>query len=264
MPRNDRLRMTFLSLLAWGPTGWLDELTFGAGLTLIVALVSFALGALFGSLAAAAKLSGSRALRGAADTYTTVFRGVPDLLVLYLFYFGGGAMITALARLFGYAGVISMPAFLTAVVAIGLVNGAYQTEVIRGAYLAIARGELEAARAIGMGRVTMLRRIVVPQVLRFALPGLGNVWQLCLKESALVAVIGLTVHLPAIDVFSLFTLPEVRFNDLLRQAHVAAGSTRQPFIFYLAAAGFYLVLTSLSTFAFNRAENRALAGMRRA
>ena len=115
-----------------------------------------------------------------------------------------------------------------------------------------------------MSGAARLRRIVVPQVLRFALPGLGNVWQLVLKESALVAVIGLSVHLPAIDVFSLFTLPEVRFNDLLRQAHVAAGSTRLPFIFYLAAGVFYLLLTTLSYAVFQRAEARALVGMRRA
>jgi octopine/nopaline transport system permease protein len=256
--------MTPLELLAWGPTGWLDELTFGACLTLVVALVAFAFGTAFGSLAATAKLSRSRLARGAANVYATVFRGVPDLLILYLFYFGGSAMVTAVARSFGYAGFVGLPPFLTAVIAIGLVNGAYQSEVLRGAYLAIPKGELEAARAVGMGPVTMFRRIVVPQVLRFALPGLGNVWQLCLKESALVAVIGITVHLPAIDVFQLFTLPEVRFNDLLRQAHVAAGSTRQPFVFYITAAAFYLVLTTFSTLAFARAERRALVGLRRA
>jgi octopine/nopaline transport system permease protein len=256
--------MTSLALLAWGPTGWLDELTFATGLTLVVALVAFVFGTAFGSVAAAARLSRSSAARTAAGAYTTVFRGVPDLLILYLFYFGGSAMLMSVGRLFGYTGFIGLPPFLTAVIAIGLVNGAYQTEVLRGAYLAIPKGELEAARAMGMGPVTLFRRIIAPQVLRFALPGLGNVWQLCLKESALVAVIGLTVHLPSIDIFSLITLPEVRFNDLLRQAHVAAGSTRQPFIFYIVAAGFYLLLTSFSTLAFARAERRALVGMRRA
>ncbi len=256
--------MTPLELLAWGPTGWLDELTFAAGLTLVVALAAFAFGTGFGALAAAGKLSRSAFWRGASQVYATVFRGVPDLLILYLFYFGGSALVTAAARAFGHDGFVGMPAFLTAVLAIGLVNGAYQSEVLRGAYLAISRGELEAAHAVGMGPLTMFRRIIAPQVLRYALPGLGNVWQLCLKESALVAVIGITVHLPAIDVFSLFTLPEVRFNDLLRQAHVAAGSTRQPFIFYITAAGFYLLLTSLSTYTFANAERRALVGMRRA
>jgi octopine/nopaline transport system permease protein len=256
--------VTSLALLTWGPAGWLDELTFAAGLTLLVALAGFALGTLFGALAATAKLSRSRLARGAADVYTTVLRGVPDLLVIYLFYFGGAAMLSAVARLFGYTGFVGMPAFVTAALAIGLVNGAYQAEVLRGAYTAIARGELEAATACGMNALVRLRRIVIPQVLRYALPGLGNVWQLVLKESALVAVIGLAVHLPAIDVFSLFTLPEVRFNDLLRQAHVAAGSTRLPFIFYLAAGCFYLLLTTASTLVFRRAESRALVGLRRA
>jgi octopine/nopaline transport system permease protein len=192
-----------------------------------------------------------------------VLRGIPDLLVIYLFYFGGSAALSSITALFGYTGFVGMPAFMTAALAIGIVNGAYQAEVLRGAYLAIPKGELEAAKACGMSGWIRLRRIIVPQVLRFALPGLGNVWQLVLKESALVAVIGLTVHLPAIDVFQLFTIPEVRFNDLLRQAHVAAGSTRLPFIFYLTAGVFYLLLTTLSQVFFQRAEKRALVGLRR-
>jgi octopine/nopaline transport system permease protein len=252
-----------LSLLTWGTTGWLDELTFAAGLTFLIALAGFALGALFGALAATAKLSRSRFARGTADIYTTVLRGIPDLLVIYLFYFGGSAALSSIAALFGYTGFVGMPAFVTAALAIGIVNGAYQAEVLRGAYLAIPKGELEAAKACGMSGRIRLRRIIVPQVLRFALPGLGNVWQLVLKESALVAVIGLTVHLPAIDVFQLFTISEVRFNDLLRQAHVAAGSTRLPFIFYLTAGVLYLLLTTLSQVFFQRAEKRALVGLRR-
>jgi octopine/nopaline transport system permease protein len=256
--------MQSLALLTWGPTGWLDELSFAAGLTLLIAIAGFLVGSLIGALAAAGKLSGAAPLRLAATTYTTVLRGVPDLLVIYLFYFGGSAALSAVARLFGHDGFVGMPAFITAALAIGVVNGAYQAEVIRGGYLAIAKGELEAARAFGMGGVALLRRVVAPQVLRYALPGLGNVWQLVLKESALVAVIGLTVHLPSIDIFGLLTLPEVRFNDLLRQAHVAAGSTRQPFVFYFTAAGLYLLLTSLSTYAFAWAETRATVGMRRA
>jgi len=256
--------MQSLALLAWGATGWLDELTFAAGLTLLVALAGFAIGGLFGAAAAGGKLSRSRLARGAAEAYTTILRGVPDLLVIYLFYFGGAAMLSAVARAFGHTGFVGMPAFVTAALAIGLVNGAYQAEVLRGAYLAIPKGELEAATACGMSGLTRMRRIVVPQTLRFALPGLGNVWQLVLKESALVAVIGLTVHLPAIDLFGLLALPEVRFNDLLRQAHVAAGSTRMPFVFYLTAAGFYLLLTTASQALFLRAERRALVGTRRA
>ena len=100
---------TSLSLLAWGQTGWLDELTFAAGLTLLVAIAGFAVGGIFGALAANAKLSRSRVARGLADVYTTVLRGVPDLLVIYLFYFGGAAILSAIARQFGYTGFVGMP-----------------------------------------------------------------------------------------------------------------------------------------------------------
>jgi octopine/nopaline transport system permease protein len=106
-----------LSLLAWGPTGWLDELTFATGLTLLVALAGFAVGTVFGTLAATAKLSRSRLARVAAEIYTTVLRGVPDLLVIYLFYFGGSAAVTAIAGFFGATGFVGMPAFLTAALA---------------------------------------------------------------------------------------------------------------------------------------------------
>jgi octopine/nopaline transport system permease protein len=255
---------TFLAVLTWGPRGWLDELTFATGLTLVVSLTAFVFGLGFGSLAAAGKLSSSSAARSLADGYTTVFRGVPDLLVIYLFYFGGSQILGLILRPFGFTGFVGLPPFLTATIAIGLVNGAYQAEVLRGAYLAIARGEIEAARACGMSQGLLFRRIVAPQVLRYALPGLGNVWQLCLKEGALVTVVGLTIHLPAIDVFQLVQLPELRFNDLLRQAQIGAGSTREPFPFYVVAAAFYLILTTLSTLAFRRAETRARVGLRQA
>lgn len=133
---------------------------------------------------------------------------------------------------------------MTGAVAIGVISGAYQAEVYRAAYLAIARGELEAARAIGMRRAVMLRRIVTPQTLRNAIPGLGNCWQLILKESALISVIGLV--------------------ELLRQAQVGAGSTLQPFYFYTTAAAIYLVVTAITTSGFDWAETRARVGVRKA
>jgi octopine/nopaline transport system permease protein len=256
--------LSFLELMRWGRQGWLDELTFAALLTLSVAMAGFIVGLCFGALGAAAKLSGSRVARAVADAYTTVLRGVPELLVIYLFYFGGAAALSAIGRtFFGTSGFISLPGFIVAALALGLVSGAYQTEVLRGGYLASPRGEIEAARACGMSGFTLLRRVVVPQVLRYALPGLGNVWQLIIKESALVSVIGLAVSWSAIDVLGLFTIPEQRFADLLRQAQQGAGSTRQPFTFFLAAAALYLVLTTASTYVFARAEQRAMRGFRR-
>jgi octopine/nopaline transport system permease protein len=113
-----------------------------------------------------------------------------------------------------------------------------------------------------MSGLTLVRRIVGPQVLRFAVPGLGNIWQLVLKEAALVAVVGLAVHWSGIKIGDVVLIHETRFSDLLRQAHVAAGSTRQPFPFYITCAAFYLGLTTLSTWLFRRLETWATRGMK--
>src|SRR5687767_1149537 len=152
---------------------------------------------------------------------------------------------------------------LFGMLAIGIVSGAYQSEVIRGAYLAIPKGEIDAARAFGMSGLSLLRRVIGPQVLRYGLPGMGNIWQLVLKESALVAVVGLTLFMFEVRIGDLVLIYETRFSDLLRQAHVAAGSTRQPFVFYITAVLFYLVLTTASSWGFRRAETWATRGMRR-
>jgi octopine/nopaline transport system permease protein len=255
---------SFFDLMQWGPQGWLDEMVFATFLTLAVAVVSFLFGLGFGGLAAWGKLSRSRIGTAAAETYTTVLRGIPDLLVIYLFYFGGGVALAALAKaLFGYDGFVALPGFLVGTLAIGLVSGAYQAEVIRGSWAAVPRGEIEAARACGMSGATLIRRVIGPQVLRYAVPGMGNIWQLVLKESALVAVVGLTLHIAEIRVGDVLLLAETRFSDLLRQASVAAGSTRQPFPFYLTCAAFYLVMTTVSTWGFARAERWATRGLRR-
>jgi len=224
--------------------GWGLALVQAALMTLAVSVTALFLGAIMGSLIAWAKLGSRRWLRLTADGYTTVLRGVPDLLVIYLFYFGGSQVLSAIGGMFGATGFIGLPAFATGAIAVGIVSGAYQAEVFRGAFLAIPKGQIEAARAVGMNRVLLFRRIVVPQALRFAIPGLGNCWQLVLKESALISITGLV--------------------ELLRQAQVGAGSTRQPFIFYMTAAGLYLVLTTISTWTFDRAEARANRGVRRA
>jgi octopine/nopaline transport system permease protein len=237
-------QISYFELIGFGPSGWGASLLLAAGMTLAVATCGFLIGALIGTGTAFAKLSDSLVARALADGYTTVLRGVPDLLVIYLFYFGGSAALGAIGSLFGASGFIGMPAFVTGALAIGVVSGAYQAEVYRGAYKALARGEIEAAKAVGMPRPLMFRRIIAPQVLRYAIPGLGNVWQLVLKESALISVTGLV--------------------ELLRQSQVAAGSTRRPFDFYLTAAALYLLITWVSTVLFQRAEERSMRGVRRA
>lgn len=235
---------SFLDLVGFGPEGWGAALLMATGMTLAVATGGFAAGSVIGAGITTAKLSRSRFLRAFGDGYTTVLRGIPDLLVIYLFYFGGSAALGAIGRLFGAQGFIGMPAFITGVLAIGVVSGAYQAEVFRGAFNTISRGELEAARSVGMTTWLRFRRIIAPQVLRYAIPGLGNTWQLVLKESALISVTGLV--------------------ELLRQSQIAAGSTSRPFDFYVTAAALYLVITAVSSYLFRQAEARSMRGVRRA
>ena len=210
-------------------------------MTLAVSVCAFFAGLLFGTMGAAAKIGGGPVLRGVAGVYTTVLRGIPDLLVIYLFYFGGSAVMTQMAAFLGGSGFFGLNGFAVGVLAVGIVSGAYQTEVLRGAYRAISRGEIEAARVAGMSPLLMVRRITGPLALRTALPGMGNVWQMVLKESALISVTGLT--------------------DLMRQTEIAAGSTRQPFLFYAAAGCLYLVLTTASAVLFRGAERTTRRGL---
>ena len=233
-----------MDLLAFGDQGWGDEMLRGAGVTVLLAVSSFALGLLIGTLGASAKLSGNRLLAGIAQVYTTIIRGVPELLVIYLFFFGSTGAVMWVAGLFGYTQYIELDAFTIGVLAVGLISGAYSTEVIRGAFQAIPPGQVEAGRAVGMSSWQIFRRIKVPQMLRLALPGLGNVWQLTLKDTTLVSVTALA--------------------ELMRMASVASGSTRQPFTFYITAAVLYLVMTTVSQAAFQRAEREYNRGMRRA
>ena len=236
--------MRYIELMGFGPTGWGLLLLRATGMTVAVSTVAFLLGSVLGALIAWGRTEGNRGLQLAAEAYTIVLRGIPDLLVIYLLYFGGSAAMTAIGRALGAEGFVGVNAFASGAIAVGAISGAYQGEVFRGAFAAIAEGELEAGRAVGMSRRLLFRRIIVPQTLRFAIPGLGNVWQLALKESALISVVGLT--------------------EILRQAQVGAGSTRQPFAFFITAAMLYLLLTSVSDWGFRRAEAAAMRGVRRA
>lgn len=233
-----------LALLGFGQGGWGGLLLQAAGMTLLVSVTAFAIGMVLGGLGAWAKLSRFLPARAAAAAYITVLRGVPDLLVIYLFYFGGSQVLTAAGRLFGREGFLGLPGFAAGALAVAVVSGAYQTEVLRAAIAAVPRGQAEAGRALGLRPGLNLRLVLAPQVLRVALPGLGNVWQLVLKESALVSVTGLV--------------------ELMRQVGIAAGSTRKPFEFYATGAVIYLVLTTVSGLGFAWAERRAAWGNPRA
>ncbi len=232
-----------LELFGFGDTGWGDQILLGAGMTVIVAVLSFLSGVVIGMAGAGAKLSHSAVLRGSADVYTTVVRGVPELLVIYLLFFGLPGAVQSVAGAFGYTGTLQVQPFTVGVLAVGIISGAYSTEVLRGAIQTIPAGQIEAARAVGMHRGLIFRRIMLPQIMRYALPGLGNVWQLTLKDTALISVTGLA--------------------ELMRQSSVAARSTREPFVFYLVAALLFLVMTTFSTVAFQKAEQYYGRGVRR-
>lgn len=235
--------MNLLDLLAFGPTGWGDEIARGAAMTLVIATLGFVGGLLVGLPIAAARLSSSGILRGLSAIYVTVVRGVPELLVIYLLFFGGGRFYRYVADAMGYTGAVAADAFSAGILAVILICAAYSAEVFRGAFQAIPKGQIEAACAFGMGRSTMFVRIKLPQMLRYALPSIANVWQLVLKDTALVSVTGLV--------------------ELMRTIDVAAGSTRSPFLFYMVAILIFLALTAVSNKGFERAErhfNRSVVG----
>lgn len=230
-----------MHMLGFGEGGWGAALGAAAGTTLALSLLGFLLGVVFGALAAAGQLSQSRVWKSLSGAYGTVFRGVPDLLTIYLLYYGGSVALTTVGRFFGGAGFVGLPAFTTGVIAIAIISGAYQAEVYRGAYLAVDRGQFDACKALGLARLPSLSLVIVPQLMRHALPGLGNVWQLVLKDSALISVIGLV--------------------ELMRQTQIGAGSTREPFAFYIAAAALYFLIAGATGLVFRLGEARAWRGV---
>ena len=235
--------MGVLGIFSLGQGGWGLAMLEGAAMTLLVSACGLLIGAAIGSLVAWARLTKHRLAGAVGEAYAAVFRGLPELLIVYFVYFGTSTLLTGLARFVGYQGFVGVPSFLAGALAVGVISGSYQAEVFRGAYFAIAKGELEAAVSVGMGRMLMFRRIIAPQVLRFALPGLGNLWQVALKDSSLISVTGLT--------------------ELMRMSQVGAQSTHQPFVFYLGGMALYLAMTLVTTRAFDVAEARATRGMRR-
>jgi len=227
--------------LSYGDTGFGDELLAGTLLTLELALVSLAVGIFLGLITAAAKLSQNRFYRTLAHLYTEVVRGIPEMLVVLVVFFGASVLIQIVATWFDYNEYIEVNAFVAGVFALGLVFGAFSSEVFRGAFLAVPKGQLEAAVACGMSNWQVFHRIRLPQMWRFAIPGLGNLWMVLLKDTSLISIIAL--------------------DELLRWSKVAAETSKQPFTFYLAAAAIYLFLTILSDLVRNYFEAKANRGI---
>ena len=223
-----------MELLAFGDTGWGDELFYATLMTIAVSITAMIIGFSFAAIFTPLKLSRNKFLNLVANSYTTIIRGVPELLVIYLFFFGGTGAVMYVAAIFGYNEYIEINAFLTGAFAIGIISGAYSTEVFRGAVQSIDKGQFEAAKVLGLSKFAQFFKIILPQVLRLAIPNLSNVWQITLKDTSLISVTGLV--------------------EIMRQSYIAAGSTRDPLFFYSFAAVLYLLLTFLSMKLINRLE----------
>jgi octopine/nopaline transport system permease protein len=223
-----------MELLAFGDTGWGDELFYATLMTIAVSITAMLIGFLFALIFTPLKLSKNKFLNFIANSYTTIIRGVPELLVIYLFFFGGTGAVMFVASIFGYNEYIEINAFITGAFAIGIISGAYSTEVFRGAIQSIDKGQFEAANVLGLNKFGKFFRIILPQTMRLAIPNLSNVWQITLKDTSLISVTGLV--------------------EIMRQSYVAAGSTRDPLFFYSFAAVLYLLLTFVSMKLINRLE----------
>lgn len=227
--------MADLTLLSFGPEGWGDELLAGLQVTVLLALATAPVGLVGGFALALARRSRSILVRAPADAFATVFKGLPELLTLFLVYYGGQMLLQAAIGLF-VDGYVEVSAFLAGVIALGVVSASFTSEVFMGALNAIPTGQREAGTALGLSRVSVWRLVIAPQLLKIALPGLGNLWLVLLKDTALVSVIALP--------------------DLLRQTSIAVGVTKDPFLFYGAALAIYLALSIVSMIAFGQLERR--------
>lgn len=232
--------MTNLSLADLA--GYLRQLGEGALITLELFLASFTLAFVLGVLIGVATLSRSRIIRAAWRVYASIFMGVPSLLVIFLIFYGGSAMLGAVLGEFGAR--IDISPFGAGVAALGIVYAAYVAELVRGAIENLPKGQFEGARALAIPPFIMWGRVILPQVMRLALPGLVNVWSFMLKETPLVSLAGL--------------------QDLVAAAKIAAGATKEPFIFFIATALMFIAFSAASLWLANRLETRLDRGQRRA
>jgi polar amino acid transport system permease protein len=221
-------------VLTFGRNGFADELLSGAVLTIYIAACAFVIGLLLGQLGAMAKLYGGPISRTVAGIYTTVVRGIPELVLILFLYFAGTRGISAIGQAVGY-GPVEVNGTLAAILVLGFVQGAYSTEVLRGAIQAIPVGQIEAARAFGMSSFKIFNRIIFPAMLPNAIPGLANLWLSVIKDTSLIMVTGANA-------------------ELFQVTKNAAGFTKRYFLFYFISGLIYLSLTLASNFLLVRLE----------
>ena len=206
--------------------GYGSSILEGAWLTVNLALTSMALAIVLGLIGATLRLSPVKWLARSGEAYTTVIRGIPDLVLILLIFYGGQDLVNRIALALGSTDYIDINPFVAGVCTMGFIFGAYLSETFRGAFMAIPKEQIEAGLAYGMSNGQVFWRILVPQMVRFALPGFTNNWLVLTKSTALISVIGL--------------------QDMMFKAKSAADATHEPFTFFLAVAGLYLMLTSVS------------------
>jgi len=226
--------------LLFGEHGWAPLLLRGTVITVALSLTTVPFGFGGGLLLAVLKLSSSRAVRVVCDAYTTFFRGIPDLLSLFIVYFGLQALLNFLASALGDAWRIEMNAFIAGVIALSVVVAAYSSEVWVASLKAVPHGQIDAAKSLGLHPRQVFFLVVLPQLMRVALPGLGNIWTILIKETSLISTLAVM--------------------DLLRAASEASRATTRPLLFYSAAAAMYLVFSVVSGFGQALLERRANRG----
>ena len=227
------------TLLSWGPEGWLKSIAYGVFITVSLALATLPVGLAIGFLIALAKQSAEPSLRLAGNVYTTIFRGLPELLTLFLVFFGAQIGLQRLFQFFDPNATVDVNAFVSGMIALGVVFSSYASEVFLSAFRAIPRGQYEGGYAIGLTNWQTMRLVVLPQLIRIALPGLANLWLILLKDTALVSAVGL--------------------SDILRQATIAARVTKHAFLFFGVAGLIYLALAIVSSFGISAIE-RSVGG----
>jgi polar amino acid transport system permease protein len=228
-------------LLAWSPPGWGATLVAGLWNSILIALGAYALGLAIGIGGAFGKVYGGPVLRDLLEAYTTLVRAVPELVLILILYFALTDAVNKIIALWDY-GPIQLSGVAAGIGVLGVVQGAYSTEVIRGAILSVPHGQIEAARAMGMPPVRLARRITLPLMMAAAIPGLANLWLIVTKDTALLAVVG--------------------FVELTKATSLAAATTKAFFTFYAAAGVLYLILSLGSTLIFHRIERWARRGQR--
>jgi polar amino acid transport system permease protein len=228
-----------LDLLAFSPPGWGATLLVALGKSILIAIGAFALGLLIGIGGAYGKLYGSPVTKDLLGIYTTIVRAVPELILILILYFAVTSSLNSLLLAWGFER-IQISGFAAGIAVLGVVQGAYATEVLRGAILSVPSGQIEAARAMGMPPLMLAWRVTFPQMLAAAIPGLANLWLIATKDTALLAVVG--------------------YAELTLVTRQAASTTKAFFTFFMAAGVLYLIISIISTMLFAKAEAWARRG----